>query len=103
MAELRELSEKIEAVSLDYARTHAIVRTPDWYLLKLHEELGELTQAYLKLNGQARAKGATEEELLARLHEETADVFSHILLFARNNGVDVERALDKWFKFLHHP
>lgn len=98
---LHELSEKVERVSKDYEQTHSIERTPDWYLLKLHEELGELTQAYLKLNGQARAKGLSEEELRTQLTEEVADVFSHILLFARSNGVNLEEALEKkWFKFL---
>ncbi|MBX7154224.1 MAG: pyrophosphatase [Candidatus Kapaibacterium sp.] len=98
---VKELTAKIEQVSQDYEQTHNITRTADWYLLKLHEELGELTQAYLQLNGQARDKGFTEEQLRTKLTEEIADVFSHILLFAHNNNVNLLEALDKkWFKFL---
>lgn len=96
-----DLSTRIERVSYDYEQTHGIERSSDWFMLKLHEELGELTQAYLQLKGQARDKGHTKEQLELTIQEEVADVFAHIVLFARHNGVDIESALAaKWFKYL---
>ncbi|ASY56701.1 hypothetical protein SS05631_c17680 [Sinorhizobium sp. CCBAU 05631] len=39
------LRDPFEKASAAYANQHAIVRDPDWYILRLQEELGELTQA----------------------------------------------------------
>jgi hypothetical protein len=43
--DLRELSGKIESVSSRHARSLGIERDDIWFLLKLQEEAGELTQA----------------------------------------------------------
>jgi NTP pyrophosphatase (non-canonical NTP hydrolase) len=76
-------------------------RTPDWYLLKLQEEMGELSAAFLKLSGRGRLKNETQEELQKNLQDEVADVLAMTLLFAKNQGIDSEKALeDKWFKYL---
>ncbi|MFN8077981.1 MAG: hypothetical protein U0Q19_00305 [Kineosporiaceae bacterium] len=42
--ELAELTATVERVSEGYADRFGIDRTPDWFLMKLQEELGELTQ-----------------------------------------------------------
>ncbi|CDZ44860.1 Hypothetical protein NGAL_HAMBI1189_06180 [Neorhizobium galegae bv. officinalis] len=42
---LGKLTEQFEAASADYAETHGMVRDSGWFLLKLQEEMGELTQA----------------------------------------------------------
>ena len=55
-ADLATLSDKVAAVSDIYAQRNGIDRTDDWFLLKLQEELGELTAEYLKLSGRARAR-----------------------------------------------
>ncbi|MBN1174188.1 MAG: pyrophosphatase [Micromonosporaceae bacterium] len=95
--QLAELSDQIEAVSHRYADTYGIDRSETWFLLKLHEEVGELTQAFLMRSGQARPKGMTAQELDERLQAELADVLSHVLLMARHLGVDLEAAVDrKW-------
>lgn len=101
MNSMSELLEKIEAVSQGYAVKIGIERSPEWFILKLQEELGELTQAYLKLKGQARTNCKSPEELQRALAEETADVLCHVLLFAKHNGIDVEKAVqEKWLKYL---
>lgn len=46
---LSSLSDLVARVSDAYAQRNGIARDDDWYLLKLHEELGELTAEYLKL------------------------------------------------------
>ena len=95
--ELEELSRRVEAVSIAYAAAHSFERTETWHLLKLQEEVGELTQAYLKRTGQARANGRSEAELEASFREELADVLAHTLLLARACGVDLDAELDaKW-------
>lgn len=95
--DLEELAEEVEAVSEIYARKHAIERTDTWFLLKLHEEVGELTQAFLMKTGQARAKGRSAAELDADFSAEVADVLCHVLLLARHQGIDIEAAVaGKW-------
>ena len=76
-------------------------RADDWYLLKLQEELGELTAEYLKATGRGRKKGAGASAIRQALEDEAADVLATLLLFARHNGVDLEAALErKWFQYL---
>lgn len=45
--EIQQLGRQIEEVSAHYASKHAVNRSDDWLVLKLNEEVGELTQAYL--------------------------------------------------------
>ncbi len=47
---LGEVSEAVAKVSDIYAGKYGIERDDDWFLLKLQEELGELSQAHLKLS-----------------------------------------------------
>jgi NTP pyrophosphatase (non-canonical NTP hydrolase) len=76
---------------------HGIERDATWFLLKLQEEVGELTQAFLMKTGQARDKGRTSAELDAGFRAELADVLCHVLLLARHHGVDLDAAVaDKW-------
>ncbi|MGW4365580.1 MazG nucleotide pyrophosphohydrolase domain-containing protein [Nocardia takedensis] len=101
---LNELSDRVEAVSAVYARKYGITRDPTWFLLKLQEEVGELTQAFLATTGQARDKGRTAEQLAADLRAELADVLCQTLLLARDQGVDLERAIqDKWLVWSENP
>lgn len=98
---MSELADKVETVSQGYVRKIGIERNPDWFILKLQEELGELTQAYMKVKGQARANGKSQDELRQALAEEVADVLCHTLLFAKHNGVDLEKSVkEKWLKYL---
>jgi NTP pyrophosphatase (non-canonical NTP hydrolase) len=98
---LAELAPLLAEVSDTYAARNDIARDDDWYLLKLQEELGELTAEYLKTTGRGRLKGADGETIRQALEDETADVLAMLLLFARNNGVDLDAALDrKWFRYL---
>ncbi len=48
------LIEEVEKVSQGYADRLGITRDPDWFVLKLQEELGELVQSYLMMSGRAR-------------------------------------------------
>ncbi|MFE5708870.1 pyrophosphatase [Rhodococcus koreensis] len=94
---MKKLADDVEHVSRLYAERFGIDRDATWFLLKLHEEVGELTQSYLMATGQARSKGASPEELATNFHDEIADVFCQVLLLARFHGVDLDQAVAaKW-------
>ena len=93
--ELRELSDAVESRSESYARHFKIDRTPDWLMLKLNEEVGELTRAYLMRSGQSRDHGLDAADVDDLLGEEMADVFAHVLLLAQQYGIDLEAEVKK--------
>lgn len=98
---LTELMPLVAEVSDTYASRNSIVRDSDWYLLKLQEELGELTAEYLRSTGRGRMKGADTASVRQALEDEAADVLAMLLLFARDNGIDLDAALErKWFQYL---
>lgn len=94
---LERLAGQFETASAAYAETHGIERDPDWFVLKLQEEIGELTQAWNRATGRGRKKGKSEEDLDRDLADETADLLGHILLFAQANRLDLAAAIErKW-------
>lgn len=101
MDNINSLIEKCEEVSSTYASRNSIERTQDWFLFKLQEELGELTKAYVNYKGLGRKTEKSSEQLKQDLSDELADVFGHVLLFAKHNKIDIEKALqNKWLKYL---
>lgn len=94
---IEQLGQEVESVSAFYAERHSINRADDWFVLKLNEEVGELTQAYLARTGQARDKGRTSVELDADFRAELADVLAQVLLIAHRFGVDLTNEVEhKW-------
>ena len=99
--DINTLIAQLETISSNYANKFDIERTPDWFLLKLTEELGELIQSYLKYIGQARAKGVPQAELKQDLADELADVLGMTLLVANNHHIDLQDAIArKWLIYL---
>ena len=95
------MTARVEEISQIYARKTGIERTPDWLTLKLNEEVGELTQAFLAVTGRARDRGRSDAEIREVLADELADVVAHALLVGRALDLDLETALDrKWFAWL---
>ncbi|TWD83201.1 NTP pyrophosphatase (non-canonical NTP hydrolase) [Kribbella amoyensis] len=95
--DITELTERLEKLSANYAEHYGFERTGDWFLLKLQEEVGELTQAHLQTTGRARTKGRTPEELRETLELEFADALCQLILFARHHDVDLPSAVErKW-------
>jgi NTP pyrophosphatase (non-canonical NTP hydrolase) len=98
--DLSRWTDEVEEISQQYAARFGVDRTSSWFLLKLQEEVGELTQAYLQATGQGRDKGRSAAELREDLEAEVADVLAMLLLFARHHGVDVDDALQrKWMAY----
>ena len=93
---LSELSEKVAHISDLYAAEHGIDRSGDWAILKLQEELGELTAEHLRVSG--RARGDADPKALA---DEAADVLGMLLIYCDRAGIDIEQAMqDKWLHWL---
>ena len=101
--DIKTLTDKVEKVSLLYTGKFGIQRDADWFILKLQEELGELTQSYLMMVGQARKKERSEEEIAQDFRKEVADVFSHLLLLAKHHKIDLEKEVEeKWLVWSKH-
>ncbi|NTG49419.1 pyrophosphatase [Agrobacterium rhizogenes] len=96
---LSGLIQQFEKASATYAAANGVERDDDWFMLKLQEEVGELTQIWNKKTGRGRRKGMTDEELATALADETADVLGHILLFAHRNGLDLAAAVERKWRF----
>jgi NTP pyrophosphatase (non-canonical NTP hydrolase) len=95
--DIRELTAQVEYVSQGYASRFGIDRDSNWQILKLHEEVGELTQAHLMRQGQARSKGRSSAEIDASFRAEVADVLSHVLLLAHHHNIDIVGEVErKW-------
>lgn len=95
--DIAALQTEVEDVSAYYGERHGIERTDDWLLLKLSEEVGELTQAYLARGGQARDKGRSADEREQDFRSELADVLAQVLLIAERFDVDLAAEVgDKW-------
>jgi NTP pyrophosphatase (non-canonical NTP hydrolase) len=78
---------------------YGIERDATWFLLKLQEEVGELTQAFLMLSGRARERGNTPEQLQQAFRTELADALCQVLLLARHHDVDLQAAVEeKWLR-----
>jgi NTP pyrophosphatase (non-canonical NTP hydrolase) len=91
-----DLTASVLRISDIYAAEHDIDRDRDWALLKLQEELGELTAEHLRLTG--RARGTPDAQALG---DEAADVLGMLLIYCAKAGVDLDRAMQrKWLKWL---
>jgi NTP pyrophosphatase (non-canonical NTP hydrolase) len=98
--DIQELTAQVERVSQRYASRFGIDRDANWFVLKLQEEIGELTQAHLMISGQARTKGRSAEEIQAMFRAEVADVLCQVLILARHHEIDVvEEVRSKWLVF----
>ena len=93
---LSDLSASVLRISDIYAREHGIERDRDWALLKMQEELGELTAEHLRMSG--RARGAADAD---KLGDEAADVLGMLLVYCDRAGIDIEQAMQrKWLHWL---
>jgi len=93
---LRDLQADVLRISDLYAAEHGIDRSGDWALLKLQEELGELTAEHLRISG--RARGVADA---SKRGDEAADVLGMLLIYCDGAGIDLEAAMQrKWLHWL---
>ncbi|MFA6297152.1 MAG: phosphoribosyl-ATP pyrophosphohydrolase [Candidatus Paceibacterota bacterium] len=102
MNQIEELTKKCQKVVEKYKITYPDVKMDRDYLpFKITEEWGELMQTYLMLTDRGRQKGKTKEEIVNMMEMEFADMFAYLLVFAKNENIDLVQALNnKWFKYL---
>ncbi len=97
---LAALAERLERVSASHAARFSIRRDDDWHVLKLHAELGELTQAWLKMTDRGRRVGTDTAMLRGQLGDEAADLLCQLLIFARRFDIDLSTSIRrKWLLF----
>ncbi len=99
MTSLISLAARFEQASKKYAADNGIERSAEWFTLKMQEELGELTQVWMKWAGHGRRKGLSQKELHHDMSDETADLLGHILLFAHQNEIDLNAAIQRKWRF----
>ena len=93
---INDLQADVLRISDIYAAEHNIDRDRDWALLKLQEELGELTKEHLNLTSRARGQGDPQAQA-----DEAADVLGMLLIYCDMNGIDIEAAMErKWLQWL---
>lgn len=97
---VKELTETLERISSEYAAKFSLERDKTWFMLKLQEEVGELTQAFIAMTGGSRPKGKTPEQVQEDLAAEVAVVYCHILLLAHHLDIDIATAVEeKWLQW----
>jgi len=93
---LSDLTSSVLRISDIYAAEHGIERSSDWALLKVQEELGELTAEHLRMTGRARGEADA-----SKLSDEAADVLGMLLIYCDRAGIDIEVAMQrKWLRWL---
>jgi NTP pyrophosphatase (non-canonical NTP hydrolase) len=98
--DIHTLTEEVEEVSKIYSKKFDIERDADWFVFKLQEEIGELTQSYLMLRGSARMKGKDMTEIRKDFEGEVGDVLCHVLLLAKHFNIDLDSVIEeKWIKW----
>jgi NTP pyrophosphatase (non-canonical NTP hydrolase) len=100
--EFKQITDLVRKVLEKYKVDYPDVKMDRDYLpFKITEEWGECLQTYLMLTDRGRQKGKTKEEIKDMLSDEFADMFSYLLLFAQDEGVDPVEAINKkWLKYL---
>lgn len=98
---IQDMVTSLKKVILIYSEKYSIDLSDDYYLLKIQEELGELSSAHLKLTNRARKDSIPNEELQKNFEDEIADVLAMTMLFAEAKGLNVEDVLKrKWLRYL---
>lgn len=98
--EFKELQAKIIETELDYGKKFKIDIDEDYTLLKLYEEMGELSQAILINRKKCRPEKYPGVEVAKeKLGEEMADVLGLLVTNAKLLDIDLEKALEKkWLR-----
>jgi NTP pyrophosphatase (non-canonical NTP hydrolase) len=96
---LKELQTRFDAASLRYCDLHGLDRDHDWVMLKLQEEIGELTQVWNTKTGRGRGKGLSQSELEQALSDEVADALGMLLVFAHQHDLDLTGSIARKWRF----
>lgn len=90
---LKDAAIHCEKAWSHFAHAHNIKRDEIFYVLKLQEELGELSRTVLELRGSERKTKATDEELKKKFEGDIASIVGNALILANYHQVDLEKVL----------
>jgi len=94
--DFKELQNKVIENAINYGRKYNVKIDEDFALLKLYEEVGELSQAVLIHRKKSRPEKHVSEEISKKeLAKELADVVGMAIVNAHLLGIDLEEAIDK--------
>ncbi len=94
--DFKELQKRVVENAINYGQKYNVKIDEDFALLKLYEEVGELTQAVLIHRKKSRPEKHVPEEVSKKeLAKELADVVGMAIVNAHLLGIDLEEAIDK--------
>lgn len=94
--DFKELQKRVVENAINYGQKYNVQIDEDFALLKLYEEVGELTQAVLIHRKKSRPEKHVPEEISKKeLAKELADVVGMAIVNAHLLGIDLEEAIDK--------
>jgi len=94
--DFQELQKKVIKNAVNYGKKYKVKIDEDLALLKLYEEVGELTQAILVHRKKCRPeKYLPEEKSKKEVAEELADVLGMVIMNAYLLDIDLEKAIAK--------
>ena len=96
---LKDLQKRFDTASLSYCNLHGLERDQDWVMLKLQEEIGELTQVWNTKTGRGRDKGLSQDKLDQSLADEVADALGMLLVFAHQHNLDLTSSIARKWRF----
>ncbi len=96
--EFKKVEEGIVKNAMEYGEKYNVKIDEDFALLKLYEEVGELSQAVLIHRKKSRPeKYLNTDASLKEVADELADVLGMVIVNAHLFGVDLEEAVNrKW-------
>jgi NTP pyrophosphatase (non-canonical NTP hydrolase) len=80
-----------------YAEKFKIRRYDEFYLLKMQEELGELSRAFLELRGSEKQRKISSDELKKKFAADIAVLVGNALILAHHFDVDLEATIKEKF------
>ena len=94
--DFKEVEKKVVENALNYGKQYNITIDQDFALLKLYEEVGELSQAVLIHRKKSRPeKHLAEERSKEEVAKELADVLGMVMVNAHVMNIDLEEAITK--------
>ncbi len=94
--EFKELQAQVVQNAMNYGKKYNVVIDQDFAILKLYEEVGELSQAILIHRKKSRPeKHVPDNVSMNEVAKELADVVGMAIVNAHLLGIDLEAAISK--------
>ena len=95
--DINKLANHCSAAWQSFALKHGIHRPDEFYLLKLQEELGELTRSYMELKGMEKSKHNDDLAKIQQFHGDCASVIGNALIMGLHFKVDLVEKIQEKF------